>query len=201
MNSETSNKIARLISTIFIPPTFTILIFSYFALTLESELLKILVTFMVPFIFGLVAPILLFLILRKKGKIVDMDASIKEERTIPFFIAIVFYSVGLYFLILFKVNIISIAFWFCYISNTLITIMINKYWKISAHAMGAAGSFAASVSTFGLLGLTLLPVTILVGWSRIKLKCHTFLQVASGILVAFISTYIQMQLIINYFSK
>lgn len=201
MKPETTNKIARLISTIFIPPFFTILVFAYFALTLESELTKKLVTFLIPLIFGFISPILLFLILRAKGKIIDVDASVKEERTLPFFIVIIFYLTGLGFLVLFHVNIVSIAFWFCYISNTLITIIINKYWKISAHSMGAAGPFAASVLTFGLLGLVLLPVTILVGWSRFKLKCHSFAQVLAGILLAFFSTYIQMNLIIRYLNR
>jgi len=77
-------------------------------------------------VFGFIAPIVLFLILRKKGKLVDQDASIKEERTFPFIVAIIFYLIGLLLMIKYQLNIISIAFWFCYISNTIITIIINK---------------------------------------------------------------------------
>jgi hypothetical protein len=141
----------------------------------------------------------LFLVLRKKGKLIDQDASIKEERTIPFLIAIIFYLIGLWIMIKFGLNIISIAFWFCYISNTIITIFINKFWKISAHAMGAAGAFAAVVFTFGWIGFILLPIVLLVGWSRIELKCHTMSQVIVGSLFAFFSVYLQMYLIAKYF--
>jgi hypothetical protein len=141
----------------------------------------------------------LFLVLRKKGKLIDQDASIKEERTIPFLIAIIFYLIGLWIMIKFGLNIISIAFWFCYISNTIITIFINKFWKISAHAMGAAGAFAAVVFTFGWIGFILLPIVLLVGWSRIELKCHTMSQVIVGSLFAFFSVYLQMFLIAKYF--
>ena len=140
---------------------------------------------------------MLFLILRKKGKLADQDASIKEERTIPFVIAIVFYLIGLWIMIKYDLNIISIAFWFCYISNTVITIFINRFWKISAHAMGVAGPFSAMVFVFGWLGIILLPIVILVGWARIELKCHTLTQVIAGILLAFISVYIQMSLIVK----
>ena len=65
--------------------------------------------------------------------------------------------------------------------------------------MGVSGPLAALIISFGLIGLILLPVVILVGWSRIKLKCHTFSQVIAGILLAFFSVYLQMFLITEYF--
>ncbi len=199
MNLFSSHKLARIVSTIFVPPLFTIIIFTIFAFQLESESSKQLATIMIVLVFGFIAPIVLFLILRKKGKLADQDASIKEERTIPFLIAIVFYLIGLWFMIKYDLNIISIAFWFCYISNTVITIIINKFWKISAHAMGAAGPFAAIVFAFGWIGLFLLPIVILVGWARKELKCHSISQVVAGILLAFFSVYLQMFLITEYF--
>jgi len=152
-------------------------------------------------VFGFIAPIVLFLILRKKGKLADQDASIKEERTIPFLIAIIFYLIGSWIMIKYELNIISIAFWFCYISNTIITIFINRFWKISAHAMGIAGPFSAIVFAFGWIGIVLLPLVLLVGWARVELKCHTPSQVVTGVLLAFISVYIQMSLIVKYFSN
>jgi hypothetical protein len=199
LNSNDLNKFARFISTLFVPPSFTIIIYAIFAITVETDSTNKLLTFLIPFIFGFTAPIVLFLILRKKGKLADQDASIKEERTFPFLIAVLFYSTGLYLMIKFNLHIISIAFWFCYISNTIITIVINKSWKISAHAMGAAGPFAAVVFAFGLIGFVMLPIVLLVSWSRIELKCHTRLQVVAGILLAFFSVYLQMYLITKYF--
>ena len=199
MNLFSSHKLARIISTVFVPPSFTIIIYTLFAFQLESEPSKQAATILIALVFGFISPIVLFLILRKKGKLADQDASIKEERTIPFLIAIVFYLIGLMLMIKYQLNIISIAFWFCYISNTVITIFINKVWKISAHAMGAAGPSSAMVFTFGWIGILLLPIVILVGWARIELKCHTISQVVAGILLAFISVYLQMFLITKYF--
>lgn len=201
MTKNFPHKLARIISTLFVPPAFTIIIYSIFAFTLESDLSKSIETILIAFIFGFLAPIALFLLLRKKGKIIDQDASIKEERTFPFLIAILFYLIGLVLMINFGLNIISIAFWICYISNTLITIFINKYWKISAHAMGAAGPFAAVTFAFGWIGFVILPFVVIVGWSRIELKCHTASQVVAGILFAFFSVYIQMSLILKYFGN
>ncbi|MEO8231838.1 MAG: PAP2 family protein [Ignavibacteriota bacterium] len=198
MNLFSSHKFARFISTLFVPPAFTLIVYLIFAFELENDSFKIAATILIAVAFGFIAPIALFLILRKKGKLADQDASIKEERTFPFLIAIGFYLLGLILMIKFNLNIISIAFWFCYISNTIITIIINKFWKISAHAMGAAGPFSAITFAFGLIGLILLPIVALVGWSRVKLRCHTLSQVTAGVLLAFISVYVQMFLITKY---
>jgi membrane-associated phospholipid phosphatase len=194
-----TDKLARIISTLFVPPSFTIIIFTLFAFILETESLKKVITILVAFLFGFTAQIILFVILRRRGKIIDLDASVKEERTTPFLISVGFYLMGLIILIIFKVNIISIAFWFCYISNTLVTILINRHWKISAHAMGAAGPLAALVYTFGPIALIFTLIVFLVGWSRIQLKVHNLAQVIAGILLAFVSTYLQIYFIVRFF--
>ncbi len=199
MISDSKNKIARIISTIFVPPTFTLIIFIFFALKLENDLSKILETILISSLFGFIAPIVLFISLKNRGKIIDVDASIKEERTLPFLLATIFYIIGLLLMIYFELNIITKAFWFCYISNTLFTVLINLYWKISAHSMGVSGSLAAIIFVIGNYSFLFIPLLLLIGWSRIKLKCHTLSQVLAGIILAFISTFIQMYLIINYF--
>ena len=199
MSKSFANKAARLISTLFVPPSFTILVFTLLAFYLESDSTKVIVTLSVAFILGFAAPIILYFILRQKKLLIDSDASIKEERTLPFSVAIVFYTIGLIILIFFQVSIISIAFWFCYISNTIITIFINKNWKISAHAMGAAGPFAALTFLFGVSVSYFLIIVVLVGWARVELKCHSFAQVLAGVVLAFVSTYLQVYFIVNNF--
>ncbi len=194
-----TDKLARIISTLFVPPSFTIIVFTLFAFTLETESLKTVITILVAFLFGFTAQIILFVVLRRGGKIVDLDASVKEERTTPFLISVGFYLIGLVILLIFPVNIISIAFWFCYISNTLVTILINKHWKISAHAMGAAGPIAALTYVFGPIALLFTIIVFLVGWSRIQLKVHNLAQVMAGVLLAFVSTYLQIYLIVRFF--
>ena len=195
-----TDRLARIISTLFVPPSFTIIVFTIFAFVLESYSLKRVITIMVAFLFGFTAQIILFLLFRRKGKIIDLDASVKEERTTPFLISVGFYLAGLVILIIFRVHIISIAFWFCYISNTLVTIFINKHWKISAHAMGASGPLAAVTFVFGPVALVFTLLVILIGWARVHLKVHNTAQVIAGILFAFISTYLQIFLIVKWFN-
>jgi len=194
------NKLARIISIIFIPPFFTLIVFTVFALYLETESDKIIIALITVITLGVIAPITLFFLLRHKGKLIDKDASLKEERTFPYIVALGFYIIGLIILILFDIHIVTTALWFCYISITIITILINRNWKISAHAMGAAGPVAAFTYLFGPVMLLFLIVVIIVGWSRIQLKVHNILQVTVGIIFAFASTYLQILFVVKWFS-
>lgn len=142
-----------------------------------------------------------FFHLRKKGKLGDDEASVKEERGLPYLVAILFYTGGLAALIFTGVNVITVAFWFCYISNTFFIFLINRKWKISAHTMGAGGPVAAITYVIGPAGLIFAVILAAIGWARIKLDLHTLSQVIAGAMLGFFSTYLQMFLIIHYFAK
>jgi membrane-associated phospholipid phosphatase len=64
--------------------------------------------------------------------------------------------------------------------------------------MGAAGPLAAVTYVFGPIALLFSLIVFLVGWSRIQLKVHNFAQVSAGILLAFISTFLQIFLIVKW---
>jgi membrane-associated phospholipid phosphatase len=194
-----SAKIARIVSTLFVPPSFTILVFTYFAIVLEQYQLNKIILISVALTFGFAFHIIFFFYLRRKGALADGDASIKEERSLPYLVAILFYILGLIVLIYYRINVISIASWFCYISNTFVIFLINKKWKISAHSMGAGGPLAAITYVLGPIGLIFAFLLIVIGWARVRLKMHTISQVIAGGLFGFISTYLQIYLIIHYF--
>ena len=200
LQNNTKHLIARVISTLFVPPSFPLILFTLFAFKYESDPHKILLLVLVTITFSFSFPIILFIILRKQGRIVNADAAIKEERTFPFIISTLFYAIGILILIKAQINIVSIAFWFCYITNTIFIIIINKYWKISAHMMGAAGPFAAVCFVYGLSALPFILILFIIGWSRIFLKCHNIYQVLAGGLLGFISTLVQMQIITGIFN-
>ena len=197
MIDNLKNYLARIVSILLVPPSFTIILFIYFAFIYESDLAKRIVLLIVSFTLGFAFHIILFFYLRKKGKLVDYDASIKEERTFPYIISTLIYICGFAILLFYKINIILTAFWFCYISNTILIMIINKSWKISAHTMGASGPLAVLCFAAGWQSLLFLPLVIFIGWGRLHRKVHTFAQVAAGALVGFISTYLQMYIIVN----
>ncbi|MGE5438627.1 MAG: hypothetical protein ACM3UR_02145 [Bacteroidota bacterium] len=202
MTDETlSYRTARFISTLCVPPSFTIIIFSWLALTLEHEVWQKLLVIGVALTFGFTFQIMMFFYFHKRGMIADMDASVKEERTVPFLVAIGIYTLGLIVLFMAKADPVIISFWFCYISNTLLVIGINKFWKISAHALGAAGPFGVVMYMAGTGGLLFLIVILIIGWARIKLKMHTPAQVIAGVVVGFTFTYLQIWLIVNFLKQ
>ncbi|MGE5680126.1 MAG: phosphatase PAP2 family protein [Bacillota bacterium] len=192
---------ARIVSTLFVPPSLTIIIFTFFAFYYEQSVTELLTVLCVAYSFGFIFPIIMFIYLRKKGKIIDQDASLKEERTVPFFIAVMMYAAGFLILVYSGANAITSSFWFCYISNTLIVILINKYWKISAHALGISGPLAAITYALGVKGFVFIFLLFIVGWSRIRLKRHTLLQVIAGGVLGFVLTYFQMSIIAGKFIK
>jgi membrane-associated phospholipid phosphatase len=194
-----SAKIARIVSTLFVPPSFTILLFIYFAIVLEQYQLNKIILISVALTFGFAFHIIFFFYLRRKGALVDSDASIKEERSLPYLVAILFYILGFIILIYYGINTISIACWFCYISNTIGIFIINRKWKISAHTMGAAGPLAAITYVLGPVGLIFTIILLLISWARVKLKVHSIGQVIAGGMFGFVSTFLQMYLIIHYF--
>jgi len=198
MSSKVSGKIARVFSTMFIPPVNLLIASVILGIYVENDISASLRLIIVTLIFGVIIPISVFIYLLKKKKVVNQDAVIKEERTVPYLIGLILYSTG--FLILYgSITIISLSFWFSYIVNMLIILLINKYWKISAHALGIAGPFAAMLFVFGLNAVPFVLLVIIVGWSRLKLQCHTPMQVLAGTVLGLFSVYGQMLIINNMF--
>lgn len=65
----------------------------------------------------------------------------------------------------------------------LALLAITFFWKVSVHSAVASGSLAIVLTVFGPWTLALVPVVVLIGWSRVRLRCHTVGQVAVGMLI------------------
>ncbi|MFF3335107.1 hypothetical protein ACFYWX_37150 [Streptomyces sp. NPDC002888] len=63
-----------------------------------------------------------------------------------------------------------------------VLLLITFFWKVSVHSAVAAGALAVLTSAFGPWMLVLSPLVPLIGWSRIRLRCHTVGQVVVGAL-------------------
>lgn len=190
-------KIARISSTLFVPPTLTLFSFSYLGLQFEPTIVNQVVVLGSGFLWTFLLPIIFFVIMLKKKKIINQDAELKEERTFPFLFGLSLLLIGYFLLRTFNIHPLTLTFWLCYIINTMVIILINKTWKISIHALGIAAPLALFSFMGSWIAILLLLLLFLVGWSRIYLKCHTFAQVITGALFGFISTYIQLYLFLR----
>ncbi|ANP52349.1 hypothetical protein AVL59_24900 [Streptomyces griseochromogenes] len=69
------------------------------------------------------------------------------------------------------------------LSVLLALLVITFFWKVSVHSAVASGALAILTSVFGPWMLVLIPLVVLIGWSRIRLSCHTVGQVTVGVLI------------------
>ncbi|WP_258045155.1 hypothetical protein [Streptomyces sp. SM11] len=68
-------------------------------------------------------------------------------------------------------------------SVLLALLAITFFWKVSVHSAVASGALAALMAVFGPWTLVLAPSVALIGWSRVRLRCHTISQVTVGMLI------------------
>ncbi len=182
-------KIAKIISYLFIPPinllvTFIILLNQIY---IEAELKFI--TILLASIFGLILPIAVFVYLRFKGRIINDDATAKDERTLPYIIGTGLAINAIILAYIFELHPLIIALWFSYIVIQIVMLIINYYWKISAHLIGVGIPFATFIFLFKTDAIFLILIPIIVGWARLTLKVHTPMQVLFGFLLGALPTY------------
>jgi len=181
--TEISHKLADLVSKFISPPTVAIMatvtfsLWSPIGLGLLYPSLSILICFSLFALFPFL-PVLYFY----RKNIVDLDISQKEMRTPFFVIATTFYSIAA--VIFFVTNTaIMLLLALSYALVTIILLLVNSFWKVSVHSAGVTGPIFALIFVFGLMVLPLSLMIVLVSWSRIKLKKHTFTQTFVGSLI------------------
>lgn len=197
-NNILSYRIARIVSTIFVPPTFTVLLFSYSALLLEHNDYKRAFIILISVIFGLLLPVFVFIKLRKTNKITDSDTSIKEQRNIPYLLNSLFCLFAIPPILFLNTALFFTAVWIIFFSTTIILYYINKHWKISAHLIGATLFTGAFFYLQNEIVLYLIPLLLFIAWARIKLGIHSLFQVTAGAFLGFSISYGSLFLIYEF---
>lgn len=195
-----SNNLAKIISYLLIPQINLIFAFVVLSVNVYSDFHSILISMLIALIFGLIIPIIVVVYLRKKGKISDNNASIKEERTFPYMIGIGLALNALIIALIFKLHALIVALWFAYVVIQVAMLIINYYWKISAHLIGIAIPIAVFFFLYQFDMIYLLIIPILLAWARLTLKFHTIMQLVVGFLLGAIPTYYILYESIRHFS-
>ena len=113
----------------------------------------------------------------------DLDVSDVSKRAPLYVPGLVSHAAGALVFLSLK-NKIMFVIAFAYLCVTLATFLITFAWKISAHTAGIAGPTTALVFVFGTWILPLYLLSILMIWSRLKLRAHTLTQAVAGTVVA-----------------
>lgn len=142
-------------------------------------------------------PGLFIYLMVKNGAAVDLELSDRRERVVPYLILITSILVCIFFM--YKM---MLPFWFLSLLigacvALLLSLLINFYWKISAHMLGIGGLLGGvmGISRVHLINpywgfIILIVIAGLVGMSRIFLKRHTPMQVYAGFCLGFICTFV-----------
>ncbi len=188
---------AKVVSNVFHPLTmppiaFTLLIATNPVLQTRDKFALEAITLAFSTIF--VAGFLYYLL--RQGKI-DEDIKAREDRILPLAVSISIYFVGFALLLAVDAPKIVSAFMFCYASNTLILLLITRWWKVSVHTTSIGGPLAALTFHFGTVMLPFYIVLPIVAVSRVILKRHTIGQVIVGALIGFGLTALQLWYVVE----
>lgn len=191
---------AKIISSIFSPlmmPTYGIImtlnltyLYDYTKLSTRLGITSIIL------LLTAIIPLVLIQSLSTFKYIKDTELSERADRTIPFIVTLLLYissSVYLYFA---NAPIWIYGFMIGASTSLAIAMIVNRWWKISAHGTAVGGLVAIAIilakmqsESLNLLWLVVGSILVagMVGTSRLILKCHTPAQVYSGFVNGFIN--------------
>ena len=196
---------AKILSVVLYPlfiPTYGIVLFCVMQ-SLHTgtplPLLWTLVAVIGTFVLTCVLPITSIWILMRRGAVKDLQIYDGQERTMPY----VYSALGFLFWAYLLIKILHAPVYLsCIAVGATVAIglvmVINRYWKISAHLTGLGGLIGGVMSyclgigaipTWGTLVLWFSLSWILM-WARLRLDAHTAAQVCAGWLLGIACTFL-----------
>jgi membrane-associated phospholipid phosphatase len=138
--------------------------------------------------FVTVGPLLLLVIAVCAGRVRNLDLDLRNERPWPMLMALGITVVGLGVLWALGAPRLLLILLLASLVGGTIALLITLRWKISIHAGGAAGAATVMALLYGAQALPLLVGVALIGWSRVVLGKHTWLQVVAGAAISIVIT-------------
>ena len=157
------------------------------------------------FTFGTIVPFLCLFILYKLKVVSDINLSNRKERFIPYLCTVISYLFCAFALFRLAMPMFIPALMVAVAAASFINIIVNIWWKISAHATGVGGlfggilyiSYRLYINPFEwIIAITL--VCGLVAGARLYLKAHTPGQVVAGFLNGSLCAFIIPHLNLGY---
>jgi membrane-associated phospholipid phosphatase len=187
-------QVAKYISTFLHPFVLGPLVFLYFSLHDTDNVWFGWMVWFITFIANNVITGVYLTRMKRIGMTSSIDVPERLLRQKPYIISIFGYIFASILLYIIEAPIIVVAMMLIYAVNSAIATMINQWWKISIHGMAVSGTMVPFIYLYGgywWFALALFPAMV---FSRTRLKAHTTSQVIAGITLAFILTWIQLEL-------
>lgn len=199
---------SRIVSSLFTPlltPTYGVFLALWTSILCYRSLETRIAVLLMIFIITCVLPFVFISILFRLKLIENRELDNRKDRTIPYIAAILSYVATTFYLVYVHAPIWLVAFMAGATLTVVVTMIVNLWWKISAHSAGFGGIIALllfmqtdGVQAFNLIWITCAVILLagLVGSARLYLERHTLGQVAVG----FLNGYFCVKIIITLFS-
>lgn len=200
--AESLTRLSNVLSWVFVPllmPVYgTILAFSTSILAFVSPGTQFAFTLIVA-AFNLIAPAIIFALLKKMNVISDIGLNKRRERTLPYAICILCLLGTAVFMWSKGAPLWLVMFYGGGAAAGLVELVVNRWWKISVHAAGMAGVVALLIRILvsgyprpGIMIWIIIAViaTGMLGSARVWLGRHTVTQVMAGYAVGFLAVYL-----------
>lgn len=193
-------KIARVLSDIFIPPTFSLFASFYLPMQIVTNKFDRIISTTVMLLGLVILPLTYFVYLRKQNRIINRDAVIKEQRNELYIFSFIVCLIALFVLYFFSDAYFIQLTILTYMISSIVVYFINKKIKISIHSLAPAGLTAILMFVSPVLAILSFLITLIIMWSRVTLGVHTIKEVILGCVTGFILTYLIMFIGLNYAS-
>ena len=130
--------------------------------------------------FVTVGPLLMLVVAVSAGRVRNLDLDLRHERPWPMLMMLGITVLGLAVLWALGAPRLLLILLLASLVGGTIALLITLRWKISIHAGGAAGAATVLALLYGAQALPLLLGVVAIGWSRVALGKHTWLQVLAG---------------------
>jgi membrane-associated phospholipid phosphatase len=178
------HRLAKIITEVLSPAVIVVLLpFAVAWNATGHALLATVVWALVVAVFYSVLPMVFMVRGARRGKWDGHWVRERERRFVPLLMCLVSALVGLAILLLGDAPRDVIALAWSMITVLLACMLITRWWKVSIHATVAGGSVATVTLIYGWVMLVLVPLVVLVAWSRVVVRDHTFAQVVVGALL------------------
>ncbi len=128
-----------------------------------------------------VLPLIYIATMVRRGRITDIHMQVRKQRLLPFVVSMLCAVIAWLMLGLLGAPPVVPLFALFSLIQLAIMAVITLIWQISIHAISISGATVATGVLFGLQpALFTVPLVVLVGAARLKLKRHTPMQVIAG---------------------
>jgi len=131
-------------------------------------------------VFGILLPMGPVITLYYTGAVKCLFVPERKKRIALLLVTLASCCVGLVVLVGMDAARPVIAVMACYSMQVFLMVVLSHRIKVSLHAAGGWGGWVMMFITDGLTALSMIPVPILVSWSRVVVRAHTPRQVLLG---------------------